>query len=53
MRQDIIDWLDSTLESLVDHSPSTNEEYMPCYIKVEDLLCDYHAYKEVFYLFFA
>ena len=47
MQQNIIEWLDATLETLVDTSPSSNDEYAPCYIKADDLLNDYVAFKEV------
>jgi hypothetical protein len=40
MEDMIIAWLNGTLESLVDHSPSDKYEYMPCYIKPKDLLAD-------------
>ena len=48
MQQNIIEWLDATLETLVDTSPNSNDEYAPCYIKADDLLNDYIAFKEVF-----
>ena len=47
MQQNIIEWLDATLETLVDTSPNLNDEYALCYIKADDLLNDYIAFKEV------
>ena len=47
MQQNIIEWLDATLETLVDTSPNSNDEYAPCYIKADNLLNDYIAFKEV------
>jgi len=43
----VIAWLNGTLESLVDHSPSDQYEYMPCYIKPKDLLIDCRHHLQV------
>ena len=37
----------ATLETLVDTSPNLNDEYALCYIKADNLLNDYIAFKEV------
>ena len=47
MQQNIIKWLDATLETLVDTSPNLNDEYALCYIKADNLLNDYVVFKEV------
>ena len=47
MQQNIIKWLNATLETLVDTSPNLNNEYALCYIKADDLLNDYITFKEV------
>jgi hypothetical protein len=51
MKQEIISWIDSYLEGLVDSSPTDNDEYMPCYIKAEDLFNDCRAHLKVIILF--
>jgi hypothetical protein len=40
MQHEIISWLNATLEGLVDYSPTSEIEYMPCYLKPKDLLPD-------------
>lgn len=49
MQPNITAWLNSTLEGLIDYAPDTNDEYMPCYLKVDNLLEDCRAYLKVFY----
>ena len=47
MQQNIIEWLDATLETLVDTSPNLNDQYASFYIKVNNLLNNNVALKEV------
>jgi hypothetical protein len=37
-----VNWLTTTINSLVDNSPSEDVKYMPCYLKPSDLLPDLH-----------
>jgi len=47
MQTQIISWIDTYLEGLVDSSPTDNDEYVPCYIKAEDLFKDCRAHLQV------
>ena len=47
MQANIREWLNATLEPLIDYAPNNADEYMPCYIKIEDLHQEYCQYTQV------
>lgn len=46
----VTSWIDATLDGLVDKSPNSNFEYMPCYLKPTNLLTDCRHHLQVIFI---